>query len=487
MAIGVAEVQLGLGRVVQLVGGQIVAQHVAAVVGEPQFLGARIPVESHRVSNAARERFVARAASLEPRDGRVARGIRIADVARRADGDVEPAVRAEPNELPAVVRFAGIAVGDDCGFGPRAELRFDIVEAQDAVHFGDIERAVAQGHAVRHTQARGERDDLRGFRVAVAHRVDSAAGLRADEEHVVLAQRQRARVGNAVGEDADLEAGGKLDAFDRQALRQRRLSEDERDARASRARSDGEKISFHGSSCQNPDRHINKRFGKCSESMKLSTWNIQWWRGCDGRVDPARIARVASAMADFDVLCLQEVASNYPDLAGSSGENQYEALAGLLPDHTVVKGVATDVPAPRGDRREFGNAIVTRLPVLQVFRRLLPWPADRSVPSMQRSAVEAVLESPSGPLRVTTTHLEYYSAKQRAAQVGALRELQREAAGHAAAPVPAREGPFRTMPRPASGILTADFNFPPDVALHRHPQSQPATGVPAFRTALPLP
>src|SRR5256885_12655860 len=54
--------------------------------------------------------------------------------------------------------------------------------------------------------------------------------------------------------------------------------------------------------------------------------------------------------------------------------------------------------------------------------------------------------------------LEYYSVKQRAAQVEALRELQIEAAGHAAAPVPAKEGPYRTMPRPASAILTADLD-----------------------------
>jgi endonuclease/exonuclease/phosphatase family metal-dependent hydrolase len=149
-----------------------------------------------------------------------------------------------------------------------------------------------------------------------------------------------------------------------------------------------------------------------------------------------------------------------------------------------VKGVATDAPAPQGDRREFGNAIITRLPILQVFRRLLPWPADPSVPSMQRSAIEVVLALPSGPLRVTTTHLEYYSARQRAAQVEALRELQIEAAGQAAAPAQAKEsGPFRTIPRPASGILTADFNFPPDDALHRHLQSALAPGVPAYRDA----
>src|SRR6267154_3804573 len=218
--------------------------------------------------------------------------------------------------------------------------------------------------------------------------------------------------------------------------------------------------------------------------MKLITWNVQWCRGRDGRVDPARIGKVARDMADFDVLCLQEVARNYPDLAGSSGEDQYEALAELFPEYAVVKGVATDVLAPQGDRREFGNAIVTRLPVLQAFRRLLPWPADPSVPSMQRSAVEVVLDTRSGPLRVTTTHLEYYSAKQRAAQVERLLEMQIEASGHTTAPTPEKKGgPFQPMPRPASGILTADFNFPPEDALHRHLQSALAPGVPAYRDA----
>ena len=103
---------------------------------------------------------------------------------------------------------------------------------------------------------------------------------------------------------------------------------------------------------------------------------------------------------------------------------------------------------------------------------------------MQRSAVEVVLGTPSGSLRVTTTHLEYYSAKQRAAQVEALRDLQIEAADHAAAPSPSKEnGPFRTVPRPASGILTADFNFPPDDPMYARLQAPLAAGVPAYRDA----
>ena len=54
--------------------------------------------------------------------------------------------------------------------------------------------------------------------------------------------------------------------------------------------------------------------------MRLLSWNIQWCRGVDGRVDPERIARVARELADADVICLQEVARGFPSLAGSGGE-----------------------------------------------------------------------------------------------------------------------------------------------------------------------
>ena len=66
--------------------------------------------------------------------------------------------------------------------------------------------------------------------------------------------------------------------------------------------------------------------------MIVITWNVQWCRGVDTRVDPARIVRQAKAIADFDVLCLQEIANNFPDprLGGSRGENQFAELARLL-------------------------------------------------------------------------------------------------------------------------------------------------------------
>ena len=118
--------------------------------------------------------------------------------------------------------------------------------------------------------------------------------------------------------------------------------------------------------------------------MKLITWNIQWARGIDLAVDPARIARTACAIADFDVLCLQEVAVNFPGLPGSRGEDQVAQLSRALPGFSAHYGAAIDVDDGKGGRSLFGNLIFSRLPVIQVYRHLLPWPADRAVTSMQR-------------------------------------------------------------------------------------------------------
>ena len=110
--------------------------------------------------------------------------------------------------------------------------------------------------------------------------------------------------------------------------------------------------------------------------MKIVSWNIQWCLGVDGRVDPQRIVDEARAFADFDVLCLQEVACNFPALKGSAGEDQFAAdrgaAAGLHrdPGHRRRHAGARRLPAP------FGNMILSRLPVRQVTRVQLPWPCD---------------------------------------------------------------------------------------------------------------
>lgn len=220
--------------------------------------------------------------------------------------------------------------------------------------------------------------------------------------------------------------------------------------------------------------------------MRLLTWNIQWGRGADGRVDLDRIVTHAKRFADFDVLCLQEVSAGYRELAGNDGADQFAGMAERLPGFTAVAGIATDVPddSARG-RRRFGNMILSRYPVLQVFPHLLPWPADAGVQSMQRVAVEATLETPLGLVRVTTTHLEYYSAKQRRAQVERLRQLHQEACGHARISpftTPA-DGPFHRPPRASSAILAGDFNFLPDAPDKMFMTSPIDPATPAYRDA----
>lgn len=214
--------------------------------------------------------------------------------------------------------------------------------------------------------------------------------------------------------------------------------------------------------------------------MKLLQWNIQWCRGMDGKVDPARIARVAKSMCDPDIACFQEVAINFPALAGSSGEDQVAALSAAFPGHSAHFACAVDMPDGRGGRRRFGNLLLTRYPVQQVFRHSLPWTAHEDTPSMPRVAIEAVIDSPLGPLRVSTTHLEYYSGKQRNAQIARLRDLHAEACTHARTRPSAQydSGPFQPFPRPLSAILTADFNMKLDDPGYAALQAAYADGTP---------
>lgn len=193
------------------------------------------------------------------------------------------------------------------------------------------------------------------------------------------------------------------------------------------------------------------------------SWNIQWGRGLDGRVDVARIAGEIRRIGEFDVICLQEVAVNFPGLPGNDARDQVAELAALLPGYTPIYAPATDVPDGEGGRKQFGNAIFSRLPVGQVWRHVLPWPVDAGVPNMQRVLLEAVVQAEFGALRVMTTHLEYYSALQRAAQIDAIRQLHAEACAHARTPRLGKGeagGSFEVYARPASALLCGDLNFP---------------------------
>jgi endonuclease/exonuclease/phosphatase family metal-dependent hydrolase len=199
--------------------------------------------------------------------------------------------------------------------------------------------------------------------------------------------------------------------------------------------------------------------------MKLVTWNTQWCRGLDGTVSPRRIVDAARALADFDVLCLQEIAQGYDGLPGAPGDQPREFEA-LLPGFRVCFGAAVEEVGPDGRWQRFGNLVATRLPVSHVRHHPLPWPPDPGVSSMPRMCTEVTVAHPRlGVVRVMTTHLEYYSAVQRMAQANALRELHAQACALAAAPPPLADdasSPFRAKAHTRHAVLCGDFNLEPD-------------------------
>ena len=94
-------------------------------------------------------------------------------------------------------------------------------------------------------------------------------------------------------------------------------------------------------------------------------------------------------------------------------------------------GVAVDHPADDGSRRRFGNMILSRLPVRQVYRHLLPYPGRSG------SHRHAAHRGRGGRERAVRRRARHHDAprvlfaRKRSAQVEALRAIYAEGHGHA--------------------------------------------------------
>ena len=167
--------------------------------------------------------------------------------------------------------------------------------------------------------------------------------------------------------------------------------------------------------------------------VRLVTFNTHHGVGEDTKHDLARLATVLAA-ADADVICLQEVDRHFGDR--SEGVDQALLLSRAL-DMQLAWGPAIDESRPDGGPdREYGNAVLSRLPILVSDVHRLPGGGE------PRSALRTMLELDGGTLWVTATHLTTRSAPERAAQVAALAALHTE--------------------RMEGGVLVGDFNAPAD-------------------------
>lgn len=206
--------------------------------------------------------------------------------------------------------------------------------------------------------------------------------------------------------------------------------------------------------------------------MHVLSWNIQWGRGADGCVDLARTVAVLRDAGSPEIICLQEVACDWPGLKGQSvPEDGPARLRAALPEYQAIYFPCLEKGNGSGGTIGFGNMIMSRLPVGRVFRHLLPAPPDVAVPSMQRGCLEVEIEAANGPLRVLTTHLEYYSKVQRLAQSVRLCTLQQEAveeARSAAGQVRSRRvSMFGMAARGEAALLCGDMNCEPASAEYR--------------------
>lgn len=194
--------------------------------------------------------------------------------------------------------------------------------------------------------------------------------------------------------------------------------------------------------------------------MELVTWNIQFGKGCDGKLDLARIVERLKALGDPDVICLQEVVRFVPEVSLDADCDQVSLLSDHFRQYEPVFGPAVDYSSGRGLglRQQFGNLVLSRLPVLQVFLHSLPQPPDPKVKHMPRQATELVVETEGRQLRIMTTHLEYHSEVQRMAQALRLQELQIEAEANNAAGRAAAQGIYGFGVRPDACLLCGDFN-----------------------------
>ena len=144
----------------------------------------------------------------------------------------------------------------------------------------------------------------------------------------------------------------------------------------------------------------NRRF------LRIATYNVHGCVGLDGRLSPARIARVLLSL-DADIIALQEL-----DVGRhrSRAVDQAQIIADLL-EMKMHFGAAIDVTGER-----YGNAILSRWPMTLKKAELLSKGGGRCEP---RGAVWASVNIGYEPIEVISTHLGL-TQSDRSAQLNTL-------------------------------------------------------------------
>jgi endonuclease/exonuclease/phosphatase family metal-dependent hydrolase len=130
--------------------------------------------------------------------------------------------------------------------------------------------------------------------------------------------------------------------------------------------------------------------------LRVATYNVHGCVGGDGRRDPARVIEVLRGM-DADVVAVQELHWDPGDALHLLDEFGQALGYTVIPGPTLLHGTG-----------HYGNAVLTRLPVMELKR------IDLSVGRREpRGAVDVVLATADTHVRVLATHLGLAPGERR--------------------------------------------------------------------------
>jgi endonuclease/exonuclease/phosphatase family metal-dependent hydrolase len=198
--------------------------------------------------------------------------------------------------------------------------------------------------------------------------------------------------------------------------------------------------------------------------MKFISFNIQFGFGLDGRYSPERIA---GALEGADIVALQEVTRNFPK---NSQADLPAVFADLMGQYFHVFGAGTDTDAGSAieggkvhmRRLQFGNMILSRYPILSTRNILLPRTRTYDKLNLQRSALEAVIATPTGALRVYSVHLDHRDPSERIQQINFIKDRATHYAIEGGAVTGGAEFGFAEIPNADDYVIMGDFNMLPE-------------------------
>ncbi len=135
--------------------------------------------------------------------------------------------------------------------------------------------------------------------------------------------------------------------------------------------------------------------------------------------------RISNEVRGADIIGLQEVERfwrrsgmiDQPEVLGQLLEGYYWSYCPAFDMDASSKG-EDGVVSNR--RRQFGPMILSRWPILSSRPLVLPQLAAVNLISMSTGALESVIDTPCGPLRVYSLHLSAISTRERLMQIDAL-------------------------------------------------------------------